>query len=95
MYHKHNSVEELFASFKQQLPISFARTTDGKYYSIVKKRNMETVRGISMRLNFSKIVESLSMAFHHVDFDVSTPDNDMKMIDDLLIEKLFTNFARN
>ena len=27
------------------------------------------------------------MLFHHVDFDVPTPDNGMKIIDDLLIEK--------
>ena len=27
------------------------------------------------------------MSFHHVDFDFSTPDNGMKIIDDLLIEK--------
>ena len=27
------------------------------------------------------------MAFHHVDFDFSTPDNGMKIIDDFLIEK--------
>ena len=54
MYHKYNSVEELFASFKQQLPISFVRTTDGKYYSIVKKGNMESAGGISVRLKFAK-----------------------------------------
>ena len=53
MYHKYNSVEELFASFKQQHPISFVRT-DGTYYSIVKKRNMESVGGISVRLKFAK-----------------------------------------
>ena len=27
------------------------------------------------------------MSFHHVDFDFSTPDNGIQMIDDLLIEK--------
>ena len=95
MYHKYNSDEELFISFKQQLPISFIRTTDGKCYSIVKKRNMETVGGISVRLKFTKKKESLLMSFHHVDFDFSTPDNSMKIIDDLLIEKCVTNVARN
>ena len=54
MYHTYNSVEELFASFNQQLAISFVRTIDGKYYPIVKKRNMETVGGISVRLRFAK-----------------------------------------
>jgi len=87
MYHKYNSVEELFASFKQQLPISFVRTTDGKYYAIVKKRDMESVGGISVRLQFAKKIESLSMSFHYVDFDFSIPDNGMRIIDELLIEK--------
>ena len=27
------------------------------------------------------------MSFHHLDFDISTPDNGMKIIDDLFIEK--------
>ena len=27
------------------------------------------------------------MSFHHVDFDFSTPDNGMKIIDELLIKK--------
>ena len=27
------------------------------------------------------------MSFHHVDFDFSKPDNDMKVIDGLLIDK--------
>ena len=54
MYHTYNSVEELFASFNQQLAISFVRTIDGKYYSIVKKRNMETIGGISVTLRFAK-----------------------------------------
>ena len=27
------------------------------------------------------------MSFHHVEFDFSTPNNGMKIIDDLLIEK--------
>ena len=27
------------------------------------------------------------MSFHHVDFDFSTPDNGMKIINELLIEK--------
>ena len=53
MYHKYNYAEKLFASFKQQLPISFVRTTDGKYYSIVKKRDIEGVGGISVRLKFA------------------------------------------
>ena len=87
MYHKYNFVEDLFASFKQQLIISFVRSTDGKYYSIVKKGNMETVGRISVRLKFSKKIESLSISFHHVDFDFSTLDNGMKIINDLLIEK--------
>ena len=87
MYHKYNSVEDLFASFKQQHPISVVRTTDGKYYSIIKKRNMESVGGKSVRLKFAKQIESLSISFHHVDFDFSTPDNGMKIIDDLLIKK--------
>ena len=39
-----------------------------------------------MRLRFAKI-ESLSMSFYHVDFDFSEPDNGMKVIDDLLIDK--------
>ena len=69
MYRKYNSAKELFTSFKQQLPISFVRTTDGKYYSIVKKRNMETIGGISVQLKFAKKIESLSMSFHHVHFD--------------------------
>ena len=87
MYHKYNYVEDLFVSFKQQHPISFVRTTDGKYYAIVKKRNMESVGGISVRLKFAKEIESLSMSFHHVDFEFSTPDNGMKIIDEFLIEK--------
>ena len=36
-YHKFNSIEELYASFKQQVPILFVMTNDGKYYSIIKK----------------------------------------------------------
>ena len=48
---------------------------------------MESVGGISVRLRFSKTIESLSISFHHVDFDFSNPDNDMKVIDDLLIDK--------
>ena len=56
---------------------------------------METVGGISVRLKFAKQIESLSMSFHHVDFDFSTPDNGIKMIDDLLIEKIFTTATRN
>ena len=62
MYHKYNFVEDLFASFKQQLIISFVRSTDGKYYSIVKKRDMESVGGISVRLKFAKKIESLSIS---------------------------------
>ena len=54
IYHKYSSVEELFVSFKQQVPISFVMTTDGKYYSTVKKQNIETVGGISVRLRFAK-----------------------------------------
>ena len=54
MYHKYNSDEELFISFKQQLPISFIRTTDGKCYSIVKKRNIKIIGGISVRFRFDK-----------------------------------------
>ena len=34
-----------------------------------------------------KKVESLSMSFHHVDFDFSKTDDDIKVIDELLIEK--------
>ena len=30
--------------------------------------------------------ESLSMSFHHIDFDFSNPDNDIKTIDDLFID---------
>ena len=37
MYHKFNSVEELYASFKHQVLILFVMTNDGKYYSIIKK----------------------------------------------------------
>ena len=48
---------------------------------------MESVGGISVRLKFAKKIESLSMSFHHVDFDFSTLDNGMKIIDDLLIDK--------
>ena len=48
---------------------------------------MESVGGISVRLRFSKKIELLSISFHHVDFDFSNPDNDMKVIDDLLIDK--------
>ena len=87
MYHKYNSIEELFASFKQQLPILFVKTTDEKYYSIVKKRDMKSVGGYPWDLNLLKKIESLSMSFHHVDFGFSTQDNGMKIIDDLLIEK--------
>ena len=47
---------------------------------------METSWGISVRLKFAKNIESLSMSFHHVDFDFSTPENGMKIVDDLLIE---------
>ena len=85
MYHKYNSVEELFASFKQQNPISLVRTTDGKYYSIVEKRNMESIGGISVKLKFAKKFESLSMFFHHIDFEFSTPDNGMKIVEYLLM----------
>ena len=54
MYHKYSSIEVLFASFKQQVPISCVMTIDEKYYSVVKKRNIETVGGISVRLKFGK-----------------------------------------
>ena len=54
MYHKYSSVDELFAALKQQVPISFVMTIDGKHYSIIKKRNMKTDGGISMRLRFTK-----------------------------------------
>ena len=54
MYHKYNYIESLFTSFKQRLPISCIGTTDGKYYSRVKKRNIENVGGISVRLKFAK-----------------------------------------
>ena len=87
MYHQYSSVEELYVSFKQQVPISFVMTTDGKYYSIVKKRNIKIIGGISVRFRFDKKVESLSMSFHHVDFDFSKTDDDIKVIDELLIEK--------
>ena len=40
-----------------------------------------------IRLRFSKKIESLSMSFHHIDFDFSKLDNDIKVIDDLLINK--------
>ena len=54
MYHTYRSVEDIFTLFKQQVPISCVRTTDGTSYSIVKKRKMETVGGISVRLKFAK-----------------------------------------
>jgi len=51
-------------------------TTYGKYYSVVKKRNINTIGGISVIFRFDKQVESLSMSFHRVDFDFSKTDND-------------------
>ena len=51
-------------------------TIDGKYYSVVKKSNINTIGGISVRFRFDKQVESLSMYFHRVDFDFSKIDND-------------------
>ena len=54
IYHKYSSVKELYVSFKQQVPISCVMTTDGKYYSIVKKRNINTIGGISVRFKFDK-----------------------------------------
>ena len=35
MYHKYSSIEELFASFKQQLSILFERTIDEKMLSLI------------------------------------------------------------
>ena len=32
MYHKYNSVEAFYESFKQEVLISFVMTKDGKYY---------------------------------------------------------------
>ena len=47
---------------------------------------MEIVGGISVRLKFAKKIESLLMSFHHIDFVFFTPENGMKIIDNLLIE---------
>ena len=49
MYHKYSSVEKWDVTFKQEVSLSFVMTTDGKYYSIVKKRNINIIGGISMR----------------------------------------------
>ena len=88
MYHKYSSIEKLYVLFKQKVPISVVMKTDGKYHSIVKKRNINTIGGISVRFRFDKKkVESLSMSFHRVDFDFSKIDDDTKVIDELLIEK--------
>ena len=77
----------MYVSFKQQVPILFVMTTDGKYYSIVKKRNINTIRGISVIFGFDKKVESLSISFNGVDFNFSKKDDDIKVIDELFIEK--------
>ena len=87
MYHTYSFVEELYVLFKQQVLISFVMTTDRKYYPIVKKRNINTIGGISVRFRFDKKVESLSISFHRVYFDFSKTDDDIKLIDELLIEK--------
>ena len=77
----------MYVSFKQQVSILFVMTIDEKYYSVVKKSNINTIGGISVRFRFDKQVESLSISFHHVDFDFSKTDDDIKVIDELLIEK--------
>ena len=44
MYQKYSSVEKWDVSSKQEVSLSFVMTTDGKYYSIVKKRTMRFIR---------------------------------------------------
>ena len=48
---------------------------------------MEIVEEISVRLRFAKKIKSSLMSFHHVEFDFSKPDNGIKVIDGLLIDK--------
>ena len=74
MYETYRSVNELFTNIRRQLPISCIGTTEGKYYAIVQKTDIDIAKGVEIKFNFQKKIDILSICFHNIAVDMNMTD---------------------
>ena len=81
---KYKSVNDIFSSYRRNRPISAVKCSNDKFYAVVKNTQTK-LQAVEMQLCYMKSIQSLSMNFHMINFDLSVTDLDLLPFDDSMI----------
>ena len=88
MYFAYKSVNELFSSYRRNMPISCIRYRDNVYYAIIQNDYKKKIAGVRIDMDgISNIITSLSMVYHGIKIDLDTTDVNLISIEEENISK--------
>ena len=80
MYTVHETVEEIFSSYRQHKPISMIMTKTDKYFAIIDLQLDDFVGGVPVKLKYFKTIDSMAMNTHEVVINCEMEDDDVEHI---------------
>ena len=80
MYIVHETVEEIFSSYRQHKPISMIMTKSDKYFAIIDLQLDDFIGGVPVKLKYFETIDSMAMNTHEVVIDCEIEDDDVEHI---------------
>ena len=80
IYTAHETVEEIFSSYRQHKPISTIMTKSDKYFAIIDLQLDDFVGGVPVKLKYFKTIGSMAMNTHEVVINCEIEDDDVEHV---------------